>query len=114
WMGGLEPVQDETIELAYVNWDTETASPNVVALVVEEMGYDVELTMVDMGIVFQALSDGEVDGMLIAWLLVFAASSYEKYKTQIFDLSHNLKGAHQSLVVPDYMDIDSIEDLPIK
>src|SRR5699024_9966754 len=41
WMEGLEPVEDETIELAYVNWDTETASTNVVALVLEEMGYDV-------------------------------------------------------------------------
>jgi len=114
WMEGLEPVEDETIELAYVNWDTETASTNVVALVLEEMGYDVELTMVDMGIAFQALSDGEVDGMLIAWLPVGAASYYEEYKNQIVDLGPNLKGAQQGLVVPEYMDIDSIEDLPIK
>src|SRR5699024_1286685 len=101
WMEGLEPVEDETIELAYVNWDTETASTNVVALVLEEMGYDVELTMVDMGIAFQALSDGEVDGMLIAWLPVGAASYYEEYKNQIVDLGPNLKGAQQGLVVPE-------------
>src|SRR5699024_9639059 len=80
WLEDIEPVEDETIELAYVNWDTETASTNVFKLVLEELGYDVELTMVDMGIAFQALSDGDVDGMLIAWLPVGAASYYEEYQ----------------------------------
>ncbi|SFD89698.1 glycine betaine/proline transport system substrate-binding protein [Lentibacillus persicus] len=114
WMEGVDSVEDETIELAYVNWDTETASTNAVALVLEELGYDVKLTMVDMGIAFQALSDGDVDGMLIAWLPVGAASYYEEYKDQIVDLGPNLKGAQQGLVVPEYMDINSIEDLPTK
>lgn len=114
WLEDVDPVEDEKIELAYVNWDTETASTNVVALVLEELGYDVELTMVEMGIAFQALSDGEVDGMLIAWLPVGAASYYEKYKDEIVDLGPNLEGAQQGFVVPEYMDIDSIEDLPTK
>ncbi|SFB01346.1 glycine betaine/proline transport system substrate-binding protein [Lentibacillus halodurans] len=114
WIEDIEPVEDETIELAYVNWETETASTNVVALVLEELGYDVELAMVDMGIAFQALSDGEVDGMLIAWLPVGAASYYEEYKDEIVDLGPNLEGAQQGFVVPEYMDIDSIEDLPTK
>lgn len=114
WMEGIEPVEDETIELAYVNWETETASTNVVKLVLEELGYDVELTMVDMGVAFQGLSDGDVDGMLIAWLPVGAASYYEKYKDEIVDLGPNLEGAQQGFVVPEYMDIDSIDDLPTK
>ncbi|MBP1970816.1 glycine betaine/proline transport system substrate-binding protein [Virgibacillus natechei] len=112
WIEDIEAVEDETIELAYVNWDTETASTNVVALVLEELGYDVELTMVDMGVAFQALSSGDVDGMLIAWLPVGAASYYEEYQDEIVDLGPNLEGAQQGFVVPEYMDIDSIEDLP--
>ncbi|WP_449355267.1 glycine betaine ABC transporter substrate-binding protein [Virgibacillus natechei] len=112
WMEDIDPVEDEEIELAYVNWDTETASTNVVALVLEELGYDVELTMVDMGIAFEALSSGDVDGMLIAWLPVGAASYYEEYKDEIVDLGPNLEGAQQGFVVPEYMDIDSIDDLP--
>ncbi|UJL45688.1 glycine/betaine ABC transporter [Virgibacillus sp. NKC19-16] len=112
WIEDIEPVEDEEIELAYVNWDTETASTNVVALVLEELGYDVKLTMVDMGVAFQALSSGDVDGMLIAWLPVGAASYYEEYQDEIVDLGPNLEGAQQGFVVPEYMDIDSIEDLP--
>ncbi|MFD1068065.1 glycine betaine ABC transporter substrate-binding protein [Oceanobacillus locisalsi] len=112
WMEDVEPVENEEIELAYVNWDTEVSSTNVVAILLEQLGYDVTLTAVDMGIAFEALSNGDVDGMLIAWLPVGAASYYEEYKDEIVDLGPNLEGAQQGFVVPEYMDIDSIDDLP--
>ncbi|GGA76182.1 glycine betaine ABC transporter substrate-binding protein [Ornithinibacillus halotolerans] len=114
WIEGIEQVNGETVELAYVNWDTELSSTNVVALVLEELGYEVTLTPLDMGIAFQSLSQGEVDGMLIAWLPVGAASYAEQYKDKIVDLGPSLEGAQQGFVVPAYMDIDSIEDLPTK
>src|SRR5690625_5353725 len=44
WTEGIEPVEGESIELAYVNWDTELSSTNVVALVLKDLGYKVELT----------------------------------------------------------------------
>src|SRR5699024_6196680 len=112
WTKDIDPVDGETVELAYVDWETETASTSVVQLVLEDLGYDVELDMVDMGVAFQALSDGEVDGMLIAWLPVGAASYNEEYKDEIVDLGPNLEGAQQGFVVPEYMDIDSIDELP--
>ncbi|MEI3599179.1 MULTISPECIES: glycine betaine ABC transporter substrate-binding protein [unclassified Oceanobacillus] len=114
WTEGIEPVDGETIELGYVNWDTELSSTNVVALMLEELGYTVELTPLDMGIAFESLSEGEIDGMLIAWLPVGAATYAEQYKDDIVDLGPNLEGAQQGFVVPAYMDIDSIEELPTK
>lgn len=114
WIEDIEPVEDESIELAYTNYETEVSSTNVVAIVLEELGYNVELTPLDMGIAFESLSTGNVDGMLIAWLPVGAASYNEQYKDQIVDLGPNLEGAQQGFVVPAYMDIDSIEDLPTK
>lgn len=114
WTEGIEPVDNETIELAYTNYDTELSSTNVVTLVLKELGYNVKLTSLDMGIAFESLSKGEIDGMLIAWLPVGAASYYEQYKDENDDLGPNLEGAQQGFVVPEYMDIDSIEDLPTK
>jgi len=114
WTEGIEPVDGETIELAYVNWDTELSSTNVVALILEDLGYNVELTPLDMGIAFESLAEGEIDGMLIAWLPVGAASYKEQYDDEIDDLGPNLEGAQQGFVVPSYMDIDSIEELPTK
>jgi glycine betaine/proline transport system substrate-binding protein len=112
WIEGIEPVEDATVELGYVNWDTELSSTNVGALMLEEIGYTVELTPLDMGIAFESLSLGEIDGMLIAWLPVGAASYAEQYEDDIVDLGPNLEGAQQGFVVPAYMDIDSIEELP--
>src|SRR5690625_5975025 len=53
WMEGIKPVENESIELAYIEWDTELSSTNVVTLLLEELGYDVTLTLLDMGIAFQ-------------------------------------------------------------
>lgn len=114
WTDGLEPVDGEKIELAYVHWDTELSSTNVVALVLEDLGYEVELTPLDMGIAFESLAAGDVDGTLIAWLPVGAASYKEQYEDEIIDLGPSLEDAQQGFVVPAYMDIDSIEDLPTK
>ncbi|GAB4074768.1 glycine/betaine ABC transporter substrate-binding protein [Barrientosiimonas marina] len=114
WEEGIEPVEDETVELAYVNWSSAAASINVVKIALEELGYDVELNMVDMGVAWQSLADGGIDGMLMAWLPSGSANYFEEYKDEIVDLGPNLEGAKQGFVVPEYMDIDSIEELPTK
>ncbi|MGM8365642.1 glycine betaine ABC transporter substrate-binding protein [Virgibacillus sp. W0181] len=114
WMEGIEPVENESIKLAYIEWDTELSSTNVVALLLEEIGYDVDLTPLDMGIAFESIAQGEVDGTLIAWLPGGASTYMEQYEGDIDDLGPNLEGAKQGFVVPAYMDIDSNEDLPTK
>lgn len=114
WTDGIDSVDGDSVELAYVNWDTELSSTNVVTLILEDLGYDVTLTPLDMGIAFESLAAGDVDGMLIAWLPVGAATYKEQYDDEIVDLGPSLEGAQQGFVVPAYMDIDSIEDLPTK
>lgn len=103
--------KNETINLAYVEWDTEVASTHVVGQVLENLGYDVTLTPLDNGIMWEALANGEVDGMVSAWLPQTHAPQVEKYKNKIDDLGENLTGAKIGLVVPSYMDVNSIEDL---
>lgn len=114
WMEGIETVENESIELAYIEWDTELSSTNVVTLLLEELGYDVKLTPLDMGIAFESIAQGEVDGTLIAWLPGGASTYMEQYEDDVEDLGPNLEGARQGFVVPAYMDIDSMEDLPVK
>ncbi|MED4890175.1 glycine betaine ABC transporter substrate-binding protein [Lysinibacillus sp. FSL R7-0073] len=99
------------INLAYVEWDTEVASTHVIGQVLENLGYDVTLTPLDNGIMWEALANGEVDGMVSAWLPQTHAPQVEKYKDKIEHLGENLTGAKIGLVVPSYMDVNSIEDL---
>ena len=102
---------DKQISLSYVEWDTEVASTHVVAEVLKDMGYDVKTTPLDNAIMWESVAKGETDAMVGAWLPGTHAEQYKQYKDKLDDLGENLKGAKLGIVVPSYMDVDSIEDL---
>ncbi|WP_085992791.1 glycine betaine ABC transporter substrate-binding protein [Oceanobacillus senegalensis] len=104
-------IDGQELELTYVEWDTEIASTNVIGKVLEDLGYDVELTPLDNAVMWEAVASGEVDGMVAAWMPGTHAAQYEEYGDQMVDLGPNLEGAKIGMVVPSYMDVDSIADL---
>ncbi|GGA73492.1 glycine betaine ABC transporter substrate-binding protein [Ornithinibacillus halotolerans] len=114
WTEGAEEVDGKEIELVYVEWDTEVASTHVVGKVLEDLGFNVTVTPLDNAVMWQAVANGEGDAMVAAWLPGTHGDLYEEYKDQLVDLGANLEGAKIGLVVPSYMDIDSIEDLEAK
>ncbi|MEO4054800.1 glycine betaine ABC transporter substrate-binding protein [Solibacillus sp. CAU 1738] len=99
------------INLAYVEWDTEVASTHVVGQVLEDIGYDVTLTPLDNAIMWEAVSKKEADAMVAGWLPATHAAQLEKYGDKLVNLGENLTGAKVGLVVPSYMDVNSIADL---
>lgn len=99
------------IELTYVAWDSELASNYVIKEAFEQAGYDVTLTVVEQGVMWQSVADGNVDGHVAGWLPEDMKADYERYQDQVVDLGANLEGAQTGLAVPTYMDIESIEDL---
>jgi len=101
------------IKLAYVAWDSEIASTNVVKEVLEsKLNYRVEMLQVDAGPMYVGIADGAADAMVAAWLpSTHGEIYYEPNKNKLEDLGANLKGTKLGLVVPAYMDIKSIEDL---
>lgn len=101
----------KSIDLSYVEWDTEVASTHVVGEVLKDMGYKVSLTPLDNAIMWESVSKGETDAMVAAWLPGTHGEQYKQYKDKVDDLGKNLTGAKLGLVVPAYMDVDSIEDL---
>ncbi|MEK9199922.1 glycine betaine ABC transporter substrate-binding protein [Ureibacillus sp. 179-F W5.1 NHS] len=103
--------ESKEINLAYVEWDTEIASTHVVGKVLEDLGYDVSLTPLDNAIMWEAVANGEADAMVAGWLPNTHGAQYEQYKDSLVELGENLSGAKIGLVVPSYMDVDSIEDL---
>lgn len=111
WTEGAEEVDGTEIELVYVEWDTEIASTNVVGKALEDLGFNVTVTPLDNAVMWEAVANGEADGMVAAWLPGTHGDLYEQYKDKLVDLGENLEGAKIGLVVPAYMDIDSIEDL---
>ncbi|WP_331490833.1 glycine betaine ABC transporter substrate-binding protein [Aquibacillus rhizosphaerae] len=114
WTEGVEKVDGKQIELVSTPWDTERSSGTVMKILLEQQGFDVTLTPVDPAIMFQAVANAEADASLAPWLPITHGSFYEKHKDNIIDLGENLTGAKIGMVVPEYMDIDSIEDLQPK
>lgn len=111
WTEGVEKVNGTEIELVSTPWDSEYASSEVVKAVLEQHGFEVTVTPVDPAIMFQAVASGEADATVAPWLPSTHKSFYEKHKEDLIDLGENLKGTKNGLVVPTYMDIDSIEEL---
>jgi glycine betaine/proline transport system substrate-binding protein len=111
WTDGVDQVNGESVSLAYVSWDSEIASTNVVKTVLESIGYEVEISPMESAYMWTAIAEGEQDAMVAGWLPLTHEAFYEDYKDQIVDLGVNFEGAKTGLVVPEYMDIDSIEDL---
>jgi len=112
WTDGVDVVDGVEINLAYVAWDSEIASTNVIGNVLSDMGYDVTLTQVENGPMWEAVTSGQTDAIVAAWLPGTHGDHYEKYEGEFEDLGPNLEGAKIGLVVPTYMeDVNSIEDL---
>ncbi|MEO2076845.1 MAG: glycine betaine ABC transporter substrate-binding protein [Bacillus sp. (in: firmicutes)] len=111
WTNGVKKVNGDKIKIGYVAWDSEIASTNVVGKVLTDLGYKVTLTQVEAGPMWTGVADGSLDAHVAGWLPSTHADYYKKYKGKFEDLGENLKGTKLGLVVPAYMDIDSIEDL---
>ncbi|MGC7786272.1 ABC transporter permease/substrate binding protein [Staphylococcus epidermidis] len=101
-----------TITLAYAQQDDQIVSTNVIAQVLEENGYKVNMTSLDIPVTWEAVSKGEADAMTGAWLPITHNAEYQKFKNDIDNLGPHIdKQAKLGLVVPKYMDVNSIEDL---
>lgn len=68
WTKGAHKVKGDKINLAYVAWDSEIASTNVIGKVFQDLGYDVKLTQVEAGPMWTAIATGSADASLSAWL----------------------------------------------
>lgn len=102
----------ETVNIAYVQWDSEVASTHVIAEVLKNEGYHVTLTPLDNAVMWQTVANGNADFSTSAWLPVTHGQQYKKYQSKLDDLGSNLEGTKLGLAVPKYMtDVNSIEDL---
>ncbi|MBT2625920.1 glycine/betaine ABC transporter [Bacillus sp. ISL-32] len=112
WTKGVDKVKGDKINLAYVAWDSEIASTNVVGKVLKDLGYDVELTQVEAGPMWTAIATGSADASLSAWLPNTHKAYAAKYKGKYDDVGVSMTGVKMGLVVPQYMkNVNSIEDL---
>lgn len=99
------------VTLAYVEWDCAVSSTYVAKAALEQMGYEVEILPVAAAAMWQAVSTGDVDGMVTAWLPVTHADYLAKVKDKVENLGPIVGGARLGWAVPTYVTIDSMAEL---
>ena len=106
-----EVVADTTVVLASTPYDTERSSANVLKLVFDKAGYDLQIQTVDVGLAFLAVADGSADAFVGAWLPTCHGNYFETYEDRMDLVRVNMEGTRCGLVVPSYVEIDSIDEL---
>ncbi|WP_172197621.1 glycine betaine ABC transporter substrate-binding protein [Saccharibacillus qingshengii] len=112
WTDGITPVSGDTVTLAFVAWDSEIASFSLVQEIMQDkLGFTVKGLQVEAGPMWLGVAQGDADASLAAWLPLTHADYWNKYQDKIEDLGANMKGVKTGLVVPAYVEANSIEDL---
>lgn len=103
------------ITLGYVNWAEGIAMTHLAQAIIEDkLGYEVETQQADVAIVFQGVATGDYDAFMDVWL----PTTHHDYMygeggvaDEVDDYGLVYEGARIGLVVPEYVEIDSIEDM---
>ncbi|MGI5876460.1 MAG: glycine betaine ABC transporter substrate-binding protein [Dethiobacteria bacterium] len=114
--GETEGLSGETskgvIKLGYVQWACAEASTHLAqAVIMDKLGYDVSVVSLEAGGLYAGMAEGDIDAQTTAWLPVTHKDYMDQYGDQIDDYGNLYNDARIGLVVPEYVEIDSIEEL---
>jgi len=103
------------VKIGWSAWsDAEFVTKLAAKLIKDELGTEVELVQSDVAPLYQGVSRGDLDAMMMAWLPQTHADYYDKVKDKVETLGTVYDGAKLGWVVPAYIpesEIASIEDL---
>lgn len=111
---GEPQVEKEPVSIAYVEWARATAISHVAAEILRTQGFEVELQSVANAAMWQSVAEGDTDAILCAWLPATHQMFYGpqgEFSDDVVNMGPNYYGARLGLVVPSYVDIDSMENL---
>lgn len=113
--GGDTSGDGDTISIGHSTYSDGTAFAYVWKQLLEEEGYNVNITTFEKAFLFEGTVNGDIDVAFGTWL-PFTDQAYVALDSDDMELTEDhllYDGAHNGLVVPAYMeDVNSIEDLP--
>lgn len=100
-----------SVNIGWIPWDEDVAVTYLWQHLLEEEGYEVELTQLDVAPVYQGLADGDVDVFLDAWLPQTHSDYWERFGADLEDIGIWYDNGTLNLAVPADLDLDTIGDL---
>ncbi|MFN7103265.1 MAG: glycine betaine ABC transporter substrate-binding protein [Pseudorhizobium sp.] len=105
----------EPVKIGWAAWsDAEFVTKLAAKLIEDELGQEVELVQTDVAPLYQGVSRGDLDAMMMAWLPQTHADYFARVEDDVETLGTVYEGAKLGWVVPAYIPedmISSIEDL---
>lgn len=99
------------ISIAYANWSEGIAMTNLAKVIFEDQGYEVKLLNADLAPIFASLSRKKADVFMDVWMPVTMADYMQEYGDKLEVIGNIYDNARIGLVVPEYVTINSIEEL---
>lgn len=99
------------VTLGMFNWDEDIAVTNLWKVILEDEGYEVEISAADPGPVFAGLAKGDSDAVLDVWLPLTHKEYLEKYGDDIVELGAWNDDAKLAIAVNADAPIDSLTEL---
>lgn len=110
-MTACEKRHKQDVLILYPNWAEGIAITHLAKIMLEEKGYTTTLKRIEPGPIYAALSRGDADVYLDAWLPYTHKDYWERYSTKLDVLGSVFDGGTTGIVVPTYVEINSIEEL---
>lgn len=100
------------ITIGWIPWDECIAATYLWKAILEDEGYTVKLTQLDVAPVYAGLAEGDLDLFLDAWLPTTHEDYWEEFGDKLEDITIWYDKGTLELAVPEYVEeINSIADL---
>ncbi|AOM83468.1 glycine betaine ABC transporter substrate-binding protein [Salisediminibacterium beveridgei] len=100
-----------TIVFGQTAWTSTEAPTEIVRQILEEMGYDVDISLLDQPVIFEGMQNQDVDFFMDAWLPYTEAALWEEYEDELIQVTTSYEDVPLGWVVPESVPFDSISDL---
>ena len=105
--------EKKQVRILYGNYLSDVSYSNLSKFALEEQGYEVILTNLEIGLIYGELSKDKPNGDIFmdAWLPNTHKPYWEDYGDDLVKLGESFSEGTTGLVVPSYVPINSIEEL---
>lgn len=114
WLPGEETeLGQETITIGIPPWPGAAVRSRVLASILEQAGYEVDIQEMDIGLVYTVLAAGDIDVTVAGWLPTTHADYWDRFSDDLEIAGVIVEQTWLGLVVPASADssIQSIDDL---
>lgn len=102
---------ETSVSILYPSWAEGVAMTNLAKVVLEERDINVKATLIEPGPLYASLAKGDADLYLDAWLPHTHKDYWARFGEKLDVIGTIFDDASTGLVVPDYVSLNSIEEL---